>query len=73
MLATTGFLQRRRAFQIRSLASAEPPGLSTRSTMALTVLSCSASRIASTIVVEPHDSPPSSPSPPLPLTITPVA
>src|SRR5438034_553215 len=53
MLATTGFLQRRNSFQIRSLASADPPGLSTRRTIALTVLSSSAWRIASTIVDEP--------------------
>ena len=47
MLAMTGFLQRSSSFQIRSLAKAEPPGLSTRSTIALTVLSFSAWRMAS--------------------------
>ncbi len=73
MLATTGFLQRRSSFQIRSLASAEPPGLSTRRTIALTVLSPSAWRIASTIVVEPTMSPPSRLCPPLPVVIGPTA
>src|SRR5437016_4405841 len=50
MLARTGFLHLRSSCQIRSLARAEPPGLSTRSTIALTVLSFSACRIASIIV-----------------------
>ena len=42
MLAITGFFDRANSFQIRSLARAEPPGLSTLSTIALTVLSFSA-------------------------------
>ena len=42
--------------QIRSLASADPPGLSIRSTIATTCLSSLALRSASTIVVEPMTS-----------------
>src|SRR5947209_4927569 len=58
MLAMTGFFERFSSFQIRSLASAEPPGLSTRKTIALTVESFSAWRMASTMVSEPMYSPP---------------
>ena len=55
MLATIGFLITCVSCQIRSLARAEPPGLSTRSTIATTCLSSLALRSASTIVVEPID------------------
>jgi len=46
--------------QIRSEARAEPPGLSTRRTIALTALFSAASRMARTRVSEPTTSPPNS-------------
>ena len=61
------------SFQIRSLARADPPGLSTRRTMALTVSSFSAWRMAAISVSEPTDSPPMRLMPDLPVTMAPLA
>ncbi len=63
MLTTTGFtaLASITSRQITSLAKPLPPGLFTRSTMAFTVLSSRALRMASLRVVPPIL--PSSPSP----------
>ncbi len=58
MLAMIGFLMRTVSRQIKSLAVADPPGLSIRSTMAATLGSSSAFLSAATIVVDPTaDSP----------------
>ena len=56
MLAMSGFLHRTVSRQIRSLAMAEPPGLSMRSTTATTLASSDALRRASIMVVEPRRS-----------------
>ena len=61
MLAMTGFLMRTVSRQIKSLAVADPPGLSIRSTMAETLGSSAALRRAATIVVEPIAEPPKVP------------
>ena len=61
MLAMTGFLMRTVSRQIKSLAVADPPGLSIRSTMADTLASSAALRRAATIVVEPIAEPPKAP------------
>ncbi len=58
MLTMTGLPAFCRARHIRSLASALPPGLSTRSTIALTVFSSAAWRTALMNVSEPSVSPP---------------
>ena len=53
MLITNGFLTNSSSRHIRSLARALPPGLSTRITIALTVASSFAWRMALIIVSEP--------------------
>ena len=58
MLTTTGFFEFTTSRQIRSLARAEPPGLSTRSTMPFTLSSSWTWRSAWTIVSEPTVWPP---------------
>src|SRR5688572_28241287 len=60
MDATTGFFafDASTAHQIASLAVPDPPGLSIRSTMALTVSSSAAFLRASTRVSDPHVDPP---------------
>ena len=74
MLTTKGFLTSSSSCHIRSLARALPPGLSTRSTIALTVASLFASRMALIIVSEPiADSPVRKSDWLLPVIIMPVA
>ena len=55
MLTTSGLSQVATSRQIKSLAKADPPGLSTRSTMALTRSDCLASRRALTRVSLPTE------------------
>ncbi len=71
MLATIGFSIRTTSRQIRSLARALPPGESTRRTIALTVLSFSASRRCLTTVSEPIVASPKSVDVDLPVSIAP--
>ena len=71
-LATTGFFARSASRQIRSLASADPPGESIRSTIAATWSSLAASRIAFMTVSEPAAPPIKRSSAPLPSRISPV-
>ena len=75
MLTTNGFLPSKvsSSCHIKSLARALPPGLSTRKTIAFTVESSRAWRMALMIVVEPIDSSPRKSAELFPETIGPTA